>query len=174
MEIEKPAASAPHPLETAASLVGGRPELALLLGVSVSAIGNWKFRGVPFEQCMPIERATLGKISRRELRPDDWSQMWPELAVAQPEPAQAAIELIASGAAAITKLEATAEDQVAQVALDARVEIAKLAALAENQINAAARAPREVWSHERREAERLSRLAAGAVGTPVELSAKEA
>lgn len=26
-----------------------------------------------------IERETLGEITRQELRPDDWAQIWPEL-----------------------------------------------------------------------------------------------
>jgi DNA-binding transcriptional regulator YdaS (Cro superfamily) len=29
---------------------------------------------------VPIERATLGEVSRRDLRPDDWHEIWPELA----------------------------------------------------------------------------------------------
>lgn len=128
--------------------------------------------------CIRIEKESAAAVRCEMLRPDvDWAYLRGSLsitAVSQTECAPIAIESIAPIAAAIEKLEVAAEDQVAQVALDARVEIAKLAALAENQINAAARAPREVWSHERREAERLSRLAAGAVGTPVELSAKEA
>ena len=42
--------------------------------------GNWKMRGVPIEQCVPIERATLGAVTRKDLRPDDWADIWPELA----------------------------------------------------------------------------------------------
>ena len=61
-------------------MVGGRDALALLLRVSVAAIGNWKTRGVPFEQCVPIERATNGAVTRRDLRPSDYFEMWPELA----------------------------------------------------------------------------------------------
>lgn len=29
--------------------------------------------------CVAIERVTNGAVSRRDLRPDDWQQHWPEL-----------------------------------------------------------------------------------------------
>lgn len=32
------------------------------------------------ELCVAIERATEGAVSRRDLRPDDWERIWPELA----------------------------------------------------------------------------------------------
>ncbi len=40
---------------------------------------------------MPIERATNGAVTRRDLRPDDWHEIWPELATTNPstEPAAA-------------------------------------------------------------------------------------
>lgn len=34
----------------------------------------------PARHCVAIERATGGKVTRRELRPDDWAELWPELA----------------------------------------------------------------------------------------------
>jgi len=68
-----------HALDTVARLIGGRPVLADRLGVSVAAIGNWKTRGVPIEHCVNIELAVQGAITRRELRPDDWREIWPEL-----------------------------------------------------------------------------------------------
>lgn len=30
--------------------------------------------------CVAIERATKGAVTRRDLRPDDWHLIWPELA----------------------------------------------------------------------------------------------
>jgi DNA-binding transcriptional regulator YdaS (Cro superfamily) len=48
------------------------------------------------ESCVAIERATDGKVTRRDLRPDDWHRIWPELvteefpAPALPEPAATA------------------------------------------------------------------------------------
>lgn len=87
-----------HALDMASRLVGGRINLAQKLDVTVGAIGNWKVRGVPIEQCMPIERATYGAVTRRDLRPDDWQSIWPELAQAPADTAQAATESVAQGA----------------------------------------------------------------------------
>jgi DNA-binding transcriptional regulator YdaS (Cro superfamily) len=36
---------------------------------------------------MAIERATNGLVTRRDLRPDDWKAIWPELA----EPAASSV-----------------------------------------------------------------------------------
>lgn len=33
-------------------------------------------------RCVEIEAATDGKVSRRDLRPDDWQKIWPELTAA--------------------------------------------------------------------------------------------
>lgn len=71
---------AEHPVDKAARLLGGRPAMAESLEVSVAAIGNWKARGVPFEKCPVIERLTGRQVMRYHLRPDDWADMWPELA----------------------------------------------------------------------------------------------
>ena len=62
--------------------VAGRPiELATAIGASPVLISQWSTgkRLVPIERCVPIERATLGEVSRRDLRPDDWHEIWPEL-----------------------------------------------------------------------------------------------
>ena len=71
---------AEHPVDAASRFMSGRPVLADRLGVSVAAVGNWKMRGVPIEQCVPIERATNGAVTRKDLRPEDWADIWPELA----------------------------------------------------------------------------------------------
>jgi DNA-binding transcriptional regulator YdaS (Cro superfamily) len=34
-------------------------------------------------RCVDIERATDGAVTRRELRPDDWQRIWPELVAKQ-------------------------------------------------------------------------------------------
>lgn len=38
-------------------------------------------RNVLFEaaRCVQVERATDGQVTRRDLRPDDWHLIWPEL-----------------------------------------------------------------------------------------------
>ena len=93
-------------------------------------------KSVPIERCVPIERATGGEVSRRDLRPDDWRDIWPELAAPeniQPNqaptltpPAQAAITVIADGAQA--KSAAPAQNTPADAASGAaRPVAAKLA-----------------------------------------------
>lgn len=36
-------------------------------------------RPVPIHWCIPIERATNGQVTRKDLRPDDWHLIWDEL-----------------------------------------------------------------------------------------------
>lgn len=37
------------------------------------------------EYCVAIERETGGKVTRKDLRPDDWRAIWPELAANDPQ-----------------------------------------------------------------------------------------
>lgn len=55
--------------------------LARLLGVSAVLISQWRTfsRPVPVIHCVAIERATNGAVTRQDLRPDDWRDIWPEL-----------------------------------------------------------------------------------------------
>ena len=64
-----------HALDNAAI----RVVISAALGVSQQAITNWKSRGVPVEHCTAIEMATAGAVTRKDLRPDDWQAIWPEL-----------------------------------------------------------------------------------------------
>lgn len=36
-------------------------------------------RPIPIDKCWPIEQATNGEVTRKDLRPDDWERIWPEL-----------------------------------------------------------------------------------------------
>lgn len=54
-------------------------ELANKLGIKKGAIYAWSRNGVPVRQCAQVEAATEGRISRKDLRPDDWQKHWPEL-----------------------------------------------------------------------------------------------
>lgn len=67
-------------IDRAASTVGSQSKLAKLLGVSQQNISYWRAAGVPVEHCAAIEIATEGAVTRRDLRPDDWQKIWPELA----------------------------------------------------------------------------------------------
>ncbi|MGV8823986.1 YdaS family helix-turn-helix protein [Methylibium petroleiphilum] len=53
------------------------------LGVTQGMVGFW-VRGKPPTpaRAVQIERVTGGAVSRRDLRPDDWREIWPELAEA--------------------------------------------------------------------------------------------
>lgn len=73
-------------LDSAIAQVGGVGKLAAALGVSQPVISNWRARGTKIDaaHCVAIERATGGAVTRCDLRPDDWQDIWPELAVAEP------------------------------------------------------------------------------------------
>lgn len=65
-------------------------DLARLISVPAQLMWQWARgkRPVPIERCVAIERATDGAVTRQDLRPDDWRDIWPELADATPAPAQ--------------------------------------------------------------------------------------
>lgn len=52
------------------------------VGVSQSMVWQWieGRRPVPEKRCTRIERITNGAVTRQDLRPDDWAEIWPELA----------------------------------------------------------------------------------------------
>ena len=60
--------------------LGGVTAVARLCGVKPPSVWEWKRRGsIPIERCAAIERATGGAVTRKDLRPDDWARIWPEL-----------------------------------------------------------------------------------------------
>ena len=57
---------------------GGLTRSAELLEITPQRLLNWLSRAaVPVESCATVERV-LG-VSRKELRPEDWRSIWPEL-----------------------------------------------------------------------------------------------
>lgn len=68
-------------LETAIETAGGVGKLAAAIGVGQPVVSNWRARGTTPDavHCVAIERATDGAVTRRDLRPDDWHLIWPEL-----------------------------------------------------------------------------------------------
>lgn len=54
-----------------------------LLGVSQGLVYQWLTgrRPISAERCLSIERATNGAVTRRDLRPRDYQNIWPDLAV---------------------------------------------------------------------------------------------
>jgi len=69
-------------LEIAIESAGGVGKLAAAIGVGQPVVSNWRARGTTPDavHCVAIERATNGAVTRRDLRPDDWQAIWPELA----------------------------------------------------------------------------------------------
>lgn len=70
-----------HSIVKAIETAGGPAKVAALLGVSVQAVCFWRDgdRRLPPEHCALIELACGGVVTRRELRPQDWWLIWPEL-----------------------------------------------------------------------------------------------
>jgi DNA-binding transcriptional regulator YdaS (Cro superfamily) len=69
------------PVEKACDIAGGQASLANKLGVTTPTVNQWvsNHRPVPIKQCVAIEKITGGAVSRKDLRPDDWEKIWPEL-----------------------------------------------------------------------------------------------
>ncbi|RCS59733.1 transcriptional regulator [Parvibium lacunae] len=57
-----------------------RTSLSAALGVTAPFLDQLSngTRPVPPARCVEIERATLGRVTRKDLRPD-WALIWPEL-----------------------------------------------------------------------------------------------
>jgi DNA-binding transcriptional regulator YdaS (Cro superfamily) len=60
---------------------GSLSSLAKQIGAHAPDLSCWssKKKPIPPFRCVDIEKATKGKVTRRDLRPDDWRQIWPEL-----------------------------------------------------------------------------------------------
>lgn len=72
------------PVSAAIAAVGGVAELARAVGVSAPAAHQWRTgaRAIPADRCPAIERATAGRVTCEELRPDvRWARLpdaaWP-------------------------------------------------------------------------------------------------
>ena len=70
---------------------GRAADLAASLGVPRSFVTKMAAgdRPVPIAHMALIERITEGAVTRRDLRPDDWQDIWPELAESEPNQAPA-------------------------------------------------------------------------------------
>lgn len=66
----------------ACEILGSQAALAQDVGVRPAFVSQWLSgtRPIPPMRCIAIERATGGAVTRKDLRPDDWAQIWPELA----------------------------------------------------------------------------------------------
>lgn len=59
-----------------------RPGFATQCGTSEGYLRKAISNGQPLRPttCVLVERATDGQVTRKDLRPDDWQNIWPELA----------------------------------------------------------------------------------------------
>jgi len=69
-------------VQKACDKAGSQAALAKAIDVSPALVHQWRagVRPVPVQHCLAIERAAEGVVTRRDLRPDDWQLIWPELA----------------------------------------------------------------------------------------------
>ena len=76
----------PAQIKKACVFAGNQKQLAEMLGVTPPTVNQWVSgnRPIPIEKCVAIERATNGHITRKDLRPDDWEKIWPELSEKAP------------------------------------------------------------------------------------------
>lgn len=65
----------------AIKVVGTQAQMAEILGIKQPTVSEWAkgVRPVPAYRCVQIEQATKGAVTRKDLRPDDWQRIWPEL-----------------------------------------------------------------------------------------------
>lgn len=70
-----------QPIRTACEMFGGVRGFAKAINIAPSAVTNWaiKKNPVPIIRCVEIEELTGGMVTRKQLRPDDWHLIWPEL-----------------------------------------------------------------------------------------------
>ncbi len=61
---------------------GKAKQLAEEIGVHPSFLSQMVNGNRPIspERCVAIEQATNGEVTRKDLRPEDWERIWPELA----------------------------------------------------------------------------------------------
>lgn len=69
------------------------PQRQALASACETTLGHLKNVGYGYRPCaaelaVRIEQRTAGAVTRQDLRPDDWRDIWPELA--EPEPKQPA------------------------------------------------------------------------------------
>lgn len=74
--------AARNALKRAIEIAKSQTALAAAIGPGIRTghIFYWLSRGaIPARHCPAIERATGGAVTRKDLRPDDWQDIWPEL-----------------------------------------------------------------------------------------------
>lgn len=57
---------------------GFQAALAKRFGLSRQTVNGWR-HGIPIPYCAGVEDECAGEFTRRDFRPNDWQQIWPEL-----------------------------------------------------------------------------------------------
>lgn len=67
---------------------GRQAALAKAIGAHAPDLSRWAdgSRPIPIPQGAPIEQATNGLVTRKEMFPNDWLRVWPELAATPTNP----------------------------------------------------------------------------------------
>ena len=70
-----------EPILLACKIAGSKSALATAIGVKPPTVQQWVNgdRPIPPVRCVSIEKFTDGRVTRKMLRPADWSLIWPEL-----------------------------------------------------------------------------------------------
>ena len=68
-------------IHIACERIGSQAGLAKAIDVAPAIVHQWRSgaRPVPVQHCQAIVKATNGAVTLRDLRPDDWHLIWPEL-----------------------------------------------------------------------------------------------
>ena len=65
-------------------LLGGTTKVAKLIGVSPNAVSMWRKNNIPYAQFIflaaTLERESHGLITRKDIFPDSYHIIWPEIA----------------------------------------------------------------------------------------------
>ena len=69
-------------IEQFISRAGSVKNAANLLGITSPTLLEWRDNDnvkIPIKRCVQIELLTGGLVTRKDLRPDDWHEIWLEL-----------------------------------------------------------------------------------------------
>jgi DNA-binding transcriptional regulator YdaS (Cro superfamily) len=64
-------------------ILGGTAKVAKLCKISLAGVSQWRKNGIPQDKLIflaaSLEKVTEGKITRKQLFPDTWQDIWTEL-----------------------------------------------------------------------------------------------
>lgn len=68
-------------LNNAISTLGGLSKFSKAIGVRPPTVSEWATgkRPVPIKRCVQIEKLTGGVVTRKDLRPNDYHEIWTDI-----------------------------------------------------------------------------------------------